>query len=354
MRHAVSLFALGLLLASGTGRADVVQNPVVERLSVDKVAVRWSDRDPVDVYVTTKPDASSKDATLVSDDDRDGTAEVMLAARPRQYLLLRDTRSGKAVIVAERLVPLVQGSNFRDIGGYSAADGKHVRWGMIYRSGATPLLTDTDRGVVASLRLANLIDLRSNEERVLAPGRIDGVPYSAVGYSMADMMPTDPSKLNGRTMGSLYREFPTFLAPQLRIVFAKLLDREGPVAYNCSAGQDRTGFVTAMILSALGASRETIIADYHLSTTYRRPEYEMPKIDLAAHAGDPVAKLFAQGQQHPGGARPQPLKSADGTAYLSEALTTIEQRWGSIDAYLAKEIGVDEADITLLRQTYLE
>ena len=74
------------------------------------------------------------------------------------------------------LLPLEHSSNFRDIGGYPAAGGKHVRWGMIFRSGATPLLTDADQAAVAKLHLANMVDLRSDEERQLAPSKIYGVP----------------------------------------------------------------------------------------------------------------------------------------------------------------------------------
>ena len=58
----------------------------------------------------------------------------------------------------------------------AASGGKHVRWGMIFRSGATPLLTDADQAAVAKLHLANMVDLRSDEERQLAPSKIYGVP----------------------------------------------------------------------------------------------------------------------------------------------------------------------------------
>src|SRR3546814_12094115 len=80
-------------------------------------------------------------------------------------------------------------------------------------------------------------------------------------------------------MGAVYRDFPQQLVPQLRVLFDTLLAKEGPVVYNCSAGQDRTGFATAMIMSALGVPREVIYKDYLLSTGYRKPLYELPKID---------------------------------------------------------------------------
>src|SRR3546814_16616904 len=76
--------------------------------------------------------------------------------------------------VAERALPLEHGSNFRDIGGYPAAGGKHVRWGMIFRSGGTPLLNDADEQRIGALKLGEMVDLRSSEERVLAPTRISG------------------------------------------------------------------------------------------------------------------------------------------------------------------------------------
>jgi len=258
------------------------------------------------------------------------------------------------VTVAERVLPLEHGSNFRDIGGYPAAGGKHVRWGLIYRSGASAILTDADVQQVQALGLKQLVDLRSSEERVLAPTRIDGVPYTAVGYSMAAVLKPAGGSGEIKNGGAMYRNFPTFLALQLRIVFADLLAQKGAIAYNCSAGQDRTGFVTAIILSALGTPRNIIIQDYHLSTKYRQPANEMPKINLAAHPNDPAAALFARYQDDPRGMVAQPLKEADGTAFLSSAFDEIDKRWGSVDGYLEKEIGLNKVDIANLRRIYLQ
>jgi protein-tyrosine phosphatase len=169
---------------------------------------------------------------------------------------------------------------------------------------------------------------------------------------MNDLMPRGgPSQMrNGR---DVYRNFPTLLAPQLKLVFQALLRQQTPLVYNCSAGQDRTGFVTAMVLSALGVSRDQIVADYHLSTRYRRPEWEMPKLDPAAHPGDPVAAMFASYQRTP--ARPpDPLKDADGRPFLAGAFEAIDTRWGSVDAYLRQAVGLTPADVAKLRRLYLQ
>lgn len=360
MNRMLNLAALPLLaiLTAPAALAGTIAGPVIERTAPDRLIVRWSDDAPVDVLQADRPDADPAAATLVSAKDRDGKHEVAApAAAPRPYFLLRDSRSGEVVRVAERVLPLEQGSNFRDIGGYVGADGKHVRWGAIYRSGGQPLLTDADVKEVRDLGIANLVDLRSNEERVLAPTRLDGIPYSAIGYSMAaimaNMAPTDPKNpMAGMENG--YRAFPTQLAPQVRLVFRKLLSGEGPVAYNCSAGQDRTGFTTGLILSALGVPRETIYRDYVLSTPSRRAQWELPPISDAMAAGNPIAGHFAKYQHDPAARKPQPLVTADGTPFLTYAFGEIDKRWGSVDAYLELEIGLSKTELATLRAIYLE
>lgn len=345
-----SLSFVALSLGAAPASAAITA-PTVERIAPEKVAVRWTATKAVDVFLARSADAGIEDATLISKDDKDGVAEIAVTGPARPYFLLRD-KDG-VVRVAERLLPLETGSNFRDIGGYATADGRHVRWGMIYRSGATALLNKDDLGEVQALGLANMVDLRSDEERVLAPSRVDGVPYSAVGYSMTAITANIGNSGQLKNGGTIYRNFPTMLAPQLRVLFSRLLAKEGPLAYNCSAGQDRTGFATAMILSALGVPRETILADYHLSTAYRQPANEMPKIDTVAHAGNPVAMFFAKYQQEPN-VKPQPLKDENGKAFLSDAFEEVEARWGSVEAYLEKEVGVDKVEIAALRAAYLQ
>ncbi|SCW41561.1 protein-tyrosine phosphatase [Sphingobium faniae] len=355
-------YALPLLLAAAPAavQAKAPADPQVTRTAPDRLDIRWTDAGGVDVYMADHPDVPAEQAKLISANDRDGSHEVAVAAGKRPYFLLRDRKDGASVRVAERLLPLEQGSNFRDVGGYPAADGKHVRWGMIFRSGGTPLLNEADMKTVGNLHLANMVDLRSSEERQLAPSKVYGVPYHAIGYSMAAITSamqaqsgTD-AKAALTNGGKLYARMPQMLAPQMRLLFDRLLSKQGPVAYNCSAGQDRTGFATALILSALGVPRDVILADYHLSTQYRRPEFEMAKFDPAAFPDNAAAQMFSQYRRDPAAAKPQPLKEADGKAFLSFALEEIDQRYGSVENYLDKELGVTKLDIAALRATYLE
>ncbi|WP_298165252.1 tyrosine-protein phosphatase [Novosphingobium sp.] len=349
--HGMVPLAIMALLSAQPVAAKVTGAEVI-RAADGTLTVRWQATGPVDVLVASDPQASVKEAQVVSAADLDGSfIDKEGSTEARRFFTIRDRQDGSAVHVAERVLPLEQGSNFRDIGGYPAAGGKTIRWGTIYRSGATPLLTVQDQARIRALGLRNMIDLRSDEERVLAPSRIDGVAYSAIGYQMGSMMNTGAAMRNG---AALYHNFPKFFAPQLKVIFDKLKRNEGPLAFNCSAGQDRTGFASAMVMSALGVPRDVIVRDYLLSTEYRRPQFELPRINPELYKDNPVALMFARYQGAPGADKPQPLLEADGTPYLAGAFAEIETKWGSVDNYLRDEIGLTAQDIAALRRSYLE
>ena len=330
----------------------------VQRPAPNQVTVSWQGADPVDVYVATRPDASLAQSHRVARADRQGVFVMELNEPGRPYFILKDERDGSTVRVAERLLPLERGSNFRDVGGYPAAGGKHVRWGLIYRSGATPMLTDADFRYLATLGIAADIDLRSTEERQIAPDRLPdhtGARYLARDYPGAEVFA--PKAVSGKSDASpvsLYRSWLVSLAPQYRDVFVQLLKRGGAVTYHCSAGQDRSGVATALVLAALGVPRDVILADYHLSTKDRRPENEMPPIDPARYPGNIVAAYYAKAQASGKPTKPRPLYDASGVALLQQTFDEIDTHWGSVDNYLDKELGINALDIARLRAAYLE
>ena len=321
----------------------------VERDAKGAVTIAWKGEDPVDVYEAEDRNFHPAGTGPVASGVR-GQLTLDHAQNARTYYIIKDHVSGQRIEVAERVVPLQQGSNFRDLGGYEAAGGKSVRWGLIYRSAGQPLLTPQDVAAVRGLGIDQLVDLRSNEERAIAPSRVTQTPITSINYSLGDLISTSAPH-NGV---DVYRNFPKFLAPQLKIIFADLLHKQAPLAFNCSAGQDRTGFVTAMVLSALGVKRETIVQDYLLSTRYRRPEWEMPELNPADHPNDPAVRMFSQYRQRPNWKTPDRLIDDQGRPFLVGAFEEIDAKWGSVDSYLQTEIGLSNTDLENLRALYLE
>src|SRR3546814_19114116 len=100
-----------------------------------------------------------------------------------------------------------------------------------------------------------------------------------------------------------------------------------------------------MIMSALGVPREVIYKDYLLSTGYRKPLYELPKIDPVAQADNPAAMFFVKYQQSPEAAKPKPLVDGQNQPFLVQAFDEVEKRWGSVEAYLEKAVGVRPVEL---------
>ncbi len=268
--------------------------------------------------------------------------------------------SAETLMSYRRLLPLEGGSNFRDLGGYPTADGKFVKRGLLFRSGAMTGLTQADQDYLAQFHFQSVIDLRSSEELDLYPNQWAenaGLSYVHHDYSIVDMM--KKSATEGSTRPSdysdMYFHMMDFLKPQLSLYFSTLLEGEVPAVVNCSAGQDRTGVTAALLLTTLGVPRELVIEDYLLSTDFRRPDHEKGNIDLATAAKtNAFAAMMLKYGQGKHSSRPNPLVTAEGTPFVSFTLETIEQRYGSVSAYLEQELGVDAAAQEKLRAMYLQ
>jgi protein-tyrosine phosphatase len=347
--------ALACLATSALAAIDA---PAVERTAPGQISVRWKSDDPVDVFLAARPDAPVAKARLAAHADKDGVYQADWTDPARPYVILRDETDGRVVRVAERLLTLDRGSNFRDVGGYPAAGGKHVRWGVIYRTAAMPMLDAADYLAIGRLHIAEDIDLRSVEERQIAPDHIGehtSARYFAIDYPAASIFGrmSVPGSAPSPTV-DLYREWPISLAPQYREIFRQLLRHDGAVAYHCSAGQDRTGLATALVLLALGVPRDVVMQDYHLSTADRRPENEMPPIEPGEYPGNVVADFYLKMKAAGVSIRPRPLYDAHGQPLLQHSLDEIDARWGSVDNYLDKVLGMGTAQIARLRMLYLE
>jgi protein-tyrosine phosphatase len=337
------LFRVCVLLLSVSALFNVCSGAVseahVERMDSSHLMVTWGSAVPVDIYVGDVPELVIAHAEVLSAGNRDGRYVATQVGDRRPYFLLRDTRDGSLTRVAERVLPLEHGSNFRDLGGYAAANGKHVRWGLIYRSAATPLLSPADLAYIGSLGLRSTVDLRSTDERRLAPSSLieQRVQYIAIDYPF--------NKIQGG-----YYDILTALSPQFRAIFRELLSRHGPISFSCTAGQDRTGIAAALILSSLEVPRPEILEDYDLSTASRRPKYEVPLIDPAKYPGNAVAMMLAGARKE----KPSPLYGADGRSSLASLLDQIDAHWGSVESYLQHELNISAADLQTLRDAYLE
>ena len=161
--------------------------------------------------------------------------------------------------------------NFRDFGGYRTADGRYVRRGQLYRSGALAKLTDADRRNLATLKLSHFFDLRTTAERERAaftPSEDWKIAYRSRDYAMSlgnlrMDSPKDPDAEELRAkVDKAYGILPFEQVPSYRELMLSIAGGDLPVLVACSAGKDRTGIFAAILLDILGVDRATVVEDY--------------------------------------------------------------------------------------------
>jgi len=344
----VSLLAGALLTGVPAGAGEAV---TIERIDAAFVRLVRTDDTPVTVWIsedTALDDADRK----VAETSRADQFTVGLPASQRRYLILQDSE-GSITVVGERRFPLEQGSNFRDVGGYLTKDGRSVRWGKAFRSGAMPMLTEADHAMIAGLDLDAVVDLRSLEERVLTDDKIDdrtGALFLSNDYSMRTLF----ERLREGDGENVYKGMEKLLAPQLRSLYRRLIADEGAVVYHCSAGQDRTGVATALLYDMLGVDRDTILKDYHLSTQWRQPEWEMPAdLDPADHPDNPLVQYYASLPEDRRKVA-QPLYTPSGASHLAQFFAYLDATYGGSEAFMKDELGFTDAELARLRAVMLD
>lgn len=231
-------------------------------------------------------------------------------------------------------LPLEGAYNVRDLGGYPAAGGSNVIYGRVFRAGDLNKLTPNDLRLLEERSIRTVIDFRTEKEKREAPHKL---PASVTQVLPLVIRPGDIKDLSAfteedtqRFMIQLNRSLVTDHQASYAAFFKALSSFENtPLLFNCSAGKDRTGLAAALFLASLGVDRDIIYQDYLLSAVYVKDKY---------------AQLVAKNP------RLAPLFTVQ-KEYLEAAFDEIDTRYGGVENYLRKQLGVDTA---LMKRLYCE
>lgn len=246
--------------------------------------------------------------------------------------------------------------NFRDIGGYAGIGGRTVRRGRLFRSDTLSRLTERDFDRMAGLGVHLVCDLRSEVERSHRPTRWPrhycpevlhfdvNADLRAADADMLQILRADPSESGAVAMMiESYRTIPMVLRAYLGPLFRRIAAGEAtPLVFHCSAGKDRTGVMSAVLLRSLGVSREDVITDYLLTRRYG---------DVAALEGT-VADVTGDLLGYRLAPEVVSAIAAVRESYIDTALRAIEGGDGSMAGYLA-DAGVTENLLKEVRQQLL-
>lgn len=252
---------------------------------------------------------------------------------------------------------LASAPNFRDFGGYLTTCGRMVKSGRLFRSELLHELTEDEIERVHALGIRLVCDLRTPFERQRHPNRwvnesmtmtlasSDDLEASAVRASdwreKLRIPDFDAVKARAWLLES-YRGMPQHYAPCLAGVIEQLIVPDAPIVLiHCAAGKDRTGFVCAMLLWALGVPWPTIVQDYLLTGQLR------PATVLAERLGERYKSASERAR-----AALHVIAGVD-IAFLDAAFESAVRQFGSVDNYLMQGCGLTTAVQQRLRNQLL-
>lgn len=250
------------------------------------------------------------------------------------------------VAVTDRVLPLQGALNFRDMGGYVTEDGRRMKWGKLFRSAELSRLSETDLSYLKELGISWICDLRTAEEVALNPTpkisneRNDNLSFmpTASPDLMAAMTDITESMLVDMNRHMVSNTALT------AAILRKLLEGGGaPALFHCAAGKDRTGFVSSVILQAIGVPRETVLKDYSMTNLFSDRFKAQMKGANQVHAPF-ISKLSPHVAQALMEARP---------VYLQASFDEIDARYGSFDQFWERGLGFTSADREKLQHMYL-
>lgn len=321
---------------------------------------------PVTIEALTDPDAPAGSGVVIAEADTDGQLAWTATGEPVRHYFRLSTASGDTELTTVRVLPLEGGRNFRDLGGYRTSDGRVVKWGEVYRSGAMANLTPADYTYLSGLGVKVVCDFRNAQERADEPTNWQAGPAEYLSFE--DTMDTgdnsalfavfrDPDVTPEKVALTMEQFYPQILRDQ-DAAYTEMFDRlaagETPLAFNCSAGKDRAGTAAALVLTALGVPRETIVEDYAMSDKVVdfMKEFFAASGEATAGAKPAEENAYAWMAQLP----PEliaPLMASD-PRYINATFASMEAQHGDALAWIKAELDVTEEELAAIRQNLLQ
>ncbi|MFD4183432.1 tyrosine-protein phosphatase [Rhodococcus sp. NPDC058514] len=282
-----------------------------------------------------------------------GLAQAQPVLPPALAGLLESGSAGLGSVGAGQTAPdaprLASIDNFRDVAGtgagYAGAHGKNVNKGVFYRANAI-VPNEADMATLASLKLSTVYDLRTDDE---VSKKQDVLP-AGVAYKRIPILSGNINEMLGKItapddarkmMQEMNRAF--VVGDVERSKFAELLtamaNTDGGQVFHCTAGKDRTGWTSAVLLSIAGVSSQTIMDDYLLTNEYVKDSIAKSIEGLKQAFGDAYVNFL-------------PLVTVE-QSFLQAGLDQVTTSYGSMDKYLTEGLGLSPDTIGKLKTKLL-
>ena len=252
-------------------------------------------------------------------------------------------------------------SNTRSLSDLVNKNGKKIKENRLIRSDALNKINTADQlTLVKEVQLKRVIDLRCDNEASNNPDVvIDQVEYihnpvlpnARVGITkkgndeedfndFVEAIYKNGAESSVQFMTKVYQELVTSdFSNQAYKRFLEILSTpvEGATLWHCSAGKDRAGFATILILYVLDFSMDVIIEDYLNTNSFYQYKIEQSVQRYGEAYREVLTTIFGVNR-----------------AYIDALLKSIDEKYGSFEAYVTNALGIDAKKKEELQQLYLE
>lgn len=241
-----------------------------------------------------------------------------------------------------RRLPLRGLYNCRDLGGFPVPGGQ-TKFGVFLRSEAPCLLPAEDLADLLIYGASTTIDLRGEMEREIRPSDLEHdwrFAYHALPLRHAEAAIPDGQPRKFKPWGDEYIEMIEVNHQWVRQALELAAATRGGLLYHCTTGKDRTGILSALLLSVAGVDRTDIAGDYCISELHLLPVYEQMR------GGSLVVSTK------------QPLVMDEGffrtkAEYMLQLLDYLDQTYGGVLPFLT-ECGVSEDTLNAIRRKFIQ
>ncbi len=249
--------------------------------------------------------------------------------------------------------------NFRDLGGYTAIDGRTIKTGLVYRSSAPGLMNERELDLLREMKIHTMMDFRSWKKcEELPDPELEGcelIQMCAAFENLNDDLNGSPREffdmlvdedqhgnMTATWVASVHASL-VYSNEAYREMFRRLLRKETPLLLHCTQGKDRTGIAVLLIQLALGINETQIEYDYLLSNRFRR-SIIMDKVQKLGRLYS-LSENFQSAVMAYEGVLPEAVHMI---------LAEIQERYVNYDSFLLEEYGREKEDLETLRVYFLE
>ena len=228
--------------------------------------------------------------------------------------------------------------NFREI------RYQNMKTGLLFRSDVLYHLNPKEKALLRDNNIKVIIDLRGKDE----VEHLKDTNIKAIKFINLPLLPEkkedEPSPIvtiKHMTLPDMAFAYRQLVRRDIKDSWSKifniLLDNNsGPVLFHCSAGKDRTGVVTAVILTALGINKDIIYKDY-LLTNEKPLYYKKMALEMDPESREIFLEYFQAKKE-----------------YLDAAFDEINKIYGSFDNFLLETCLIDNNKLAILKDKYLK